>query len=237
MARRGEIKGRRKGGARDPSKRPVRFRRYDQIFLIVCEDENTEPSYFRRYLALVPEETLYLECIGTGKDPLGVVESAIKEARKLSEKAKKEVDFVWVVFDKDDADLNDNRIKRFQTAFALSKENSIRLAYSNEAFELWLLLHFIELDPRIALPRKKIYSLLEREICKFDEEFQYLHGDIAILEKVDTLGSEEDAIKRAKLLNDYFSKTAPILANPSTKVAELVQELNDWVRYYNWEAQ
>ncbi len=234
MAKRGEIRGR-KGRARSTTKRPIRFRRYDQIFLIVCEDENTEPSYFRRFLELVPEETLYLECIGTGKDPLGVVESTIEESKRLSAKAKKEVDFVWAVFDKDDADLNDTRIRRFQAAFALSKEHSINLAYSNEAFELWLLLHFTEIDPTVPRPRQELYSLLELEIRKLDSTFEYIHGDLSVLERVYALGDEEAAIDRAAVLNNYFEGIDPIQANPSTWVSKLIKELNDWVKYYNWE--
>jgi hypothetical protein len=42
MARKGNLD---KKAARDLTKRPERLQRYKYIFLIVCEDERTEPEY------------------------------------------------------------------------------------------------------------------------------------------------------------------------------------------------
>ena len=104
MARRGNLKrgreSRSKGNKREEISRPERWRMYDQIFLIVCEDENTEPSYFKKFKALFPDHTLYLECTGEGRDALGVVKQTVLEGEKLERKSRREVDFKWAVFDK-----------------------------------------------------------------------------------------------------------------------------------------
>ncbi|HMZ32282.1 MAG TPA: RloB family protein, partial [Methanoregulaceae archaeon] len=55
--------------------------------------------------------------------------------------ARKEVDIVWVVFDKDSSDENETKIKRFEDAFTIAEKENFKVAYSNEVFELWLLLH------------------------------------------------------------------------------------------------
>ena len=46
MAKKGNIK---KFATKETAERPVRFRRYKYLFLIVCEDEKTEPNYFEKY--------------------------------------------------------------------------------------------------------------------------------------------------------------------------------------------
>jgi hypothetical protein len=55
MAKRGSLK---KFAKKEAKERPVRFRRYKYLFLIVCEDQKTEPAYFEEYVAKIP--TYYL---------------------------------------------------------------------------------------------------------------------------------------------------------------------------------
>ena len=43
----------------------------------------------------------------------------------------------WVVFDKDDFPEND-----FNSAILSARQNGFEVAYSNQAFEFWFLLHF-----------------------------------------------------------------------------------------------
>ena len=96
MAKKGKVS---KFQEQESEERPVRFRRYQYLFLIVCEDENTEPLYFKNFKAQIPNETIYLRPVGTGRDAKGVVEQALKERDKLAIEAKREVDVVWAVFD------------------------------------------------------------------------------------------------------------------------------------------
>jgi RloB-like protein len=118
MARRGIVA---KRATKDVDNRPVRWRRYPHLFLIVCEDGKTEPYYFDVFKRHIPNETIFLKTVGTGKSSKGVVEQAVIEKKKLSELSNKNVDEVWTVFDKDDADLVPANLERFNDAFKVEK--------------------------------------------------------------------------------------------------------------------
>ena len=82
-------------------------------------------------------------------------------------------------FDKDDADENESKIKRFEEAFIIAAEEHINIAYSNEVFELWLLLHLTDIDPKYSLPRRSVYENLEKSVNSYNayENFRYIHGE------------------------------------------------------------
>jgi RloB-like protein len=234
MAKKGKVK---KFQDQESEERPVRFRRYQYLFLIVCEDENTEPLYFKNFKEQIPNETIYLRPVGTGRDAKGVVEEAIKEKHKLAIEAKKEVDVVWAVFDKDDADENVTKIQRFADAFDIAEKNKIKAAYSNEVFELWLLLHLTDVDSTVPLPRKTIYDLLQTHIQQNENysTFHYKHGNGDILTIINTIGNQQEAIRRAEILLQKHKTNKPIQANPSTKVHLLVKELLEWIAYFSYK--
>ena len=121
---------------RKPPQRDLRPR-----FLIVCEGSKTEPNYFGGFP--VSKELVDLEIIGYAQDPLHVVEHAAKLAAE-AKRLKESYDQVWGVFDRDDV----NR-QRFNEAFALASREKVSIAYCNEAFELWYLLHFDYYDTRL----------------------------------------------------------------------------------------
>jgi len=131
-----------------------------------------------------PEKTVYLRTIGSGLDPKGVVERSIQEREALAKEAGKQVDVVWAVFDKDDADLNDAKKQRFYDAFQKAGKQNIKLAFSNEVFELWLLLFLTNISAEKPLPRKDVYSMLQMEIRtrKGFADFVYEHGNTNILD-------------------------------------------------------
>ncbi len=238
MAKRGKIK-KRSSAIIETIKRPIRLRKYQMFCLIVCEDQSTEPYYFGAFEKLFPKETFYLKAVGTGRDPLGVTEQAIAERKSLEDEIRKKVDSVWVVFDKDDADENETKIQRFNSAFYLAEKESIQIAYSNEVFELWLLLHLANIEPILPLPRESVYMKLEDEIKLHDgySDFQYIHGNSEIIDVVRKIGDEEEAVKRAEQLLVHHDSVSPLEANPSTKVHELIKELRDWVKYFNWKPE
>jgi RloB-like protein len=234
MARKGKLKNTQKN---ESETRPERFMRYQYLFLIVCEDQNTEPAYFKNFISQIPEETIYLKAVGTGRDPKGVVEQAVKEKENLSIEAKKEVDVVWAIFDKDDADENTTKIQRFNDAFEIAENNRIEVAYSNEVFELWLLLHLADVDNDTPLPRAEVYNLLQENI-RLNEaysSFEYEHGNANILQIISEIGSQSTAISRAEILLDMQSAKTIIEANPSTKIHVLVKELLELIAYFSYK--
>jgi hypothetical protein len=238
MAKKGKVKV---SNVQRTEERPIRSRIYKQFFLIVCEDEATEPAYFKQFQILfdkLSKETLFLKSVGTGRDPKGVIEQAILERAKLKLESYKEVDFVWVVFDKDDADENQTKMNRFEQAFSLAKKEKMEVAYSNEVFELWLLLHLANVPMNHPIPRKEIYDLLESAVKSSNTKygnFKYEHGNPNIIDIIAQIGQESHAIKKAEKLLEFHQNKPPIEQNPSTTVHLLVKILRDWIRYYQYE--
>ena len=219
MARRGKLK---KQETKEETLRPVRFRRYDHFFLIVCEDEKTEPYYFDTFAHEFPQETVFIRTIGTGKKPKGIVEQAMIEKEKFALEAKKSINEVWVVFDKDDEGNNETTLANFKAAWAIAREQNINIAFSNEVFELWLLLHFIEVNARNPMPRADIYAYI------------YHHGKTEIIDIVAVVGDEVKAIDRAEKLLIQQQGKEPIDANPSTTVHLLVKRLRALKEWYSY---
>lgn len=111
------------------SPRKVNTRELRQRFLIVCEGEKTEPNYFRSFR--VPRNVIEIDIQGVGKNPSKLV----NKAKQLQE--QEEYDQVWCVFDRDSWAPED-----FNNAIQNAIKLGFNVAYSNEAFELWYVLHF-----------------------------------------------------------------------------------------------
>jgi hypothetical protein len=233
MAKRGLIA---KQEIKEKDRRPIRWRKYPHLFLIVCEDEKTEPYYFEGFIKEFPEETVYLRAIGTGRNSKGVVEQSIVEKTKLAELSNKIVDEVWAVFDKDDAEKSFGNAERFKEAFRLAREVNHKVAYSNEVFELWVLLHFTEISSVKPIPRNEIYKSISDIVKSFPgyEGFEYQHGNTEIIDVLTKVGNEEDAIGRAQELLRKQAGIQPLEANPSTTVHILVRRLRELIAYYSY---
>ena len=97
------------------------------IILIVCEGERTEPNYFDQF-----------EVTNITIDPRGIGDNTIRLVKyAINESKRNDYDQVWCVFDKDSFP-KDN----FNNAVQLAQNNDFGIAYSNESFELWYILHF-----------------------------------------------------------------------------------------------
>lgn len=244
MARKGKLKEK----TIDALERPKSVRHYRELIMIVCEDEGTEPYYFGKFKKefedIFPNDTVMLVPIGTGRNSLGVVNKAVTEKLSSFENYRKEVDEVWAVFDKDDLDKQPKTRENFRKAFEEAGKNGIKVAYSNECFELWLLLHLTDIDAQKPIPRHSdtdegtigLYERLEALINKGrtpETQFTYSHGAKDIVDIILSSGKEDLAIRRAKELDLKQRDKEPIEANPNTKVYMLVahlRELLDWYR-------
>lgn len=217
--------------------RPIKYRRYKYLFLIVCEDEKTEPEYFGRFQAQFPDETLYLKPVGAGCDAKGVAERAIVERDALAATSKKEVDETWIVFDKDDLDLKPSTAGRFNEAFTIAQTENFSVAYSNESFELWLLLHVRNISGNQPIGRREVEQMMVAEIQLHQQyaQFEYKHGDAEILDVIAVIGSETNATQRADALIAHHTGSPRIEANPSTSVHLLVNKLREWIAYFCYE--
>lgn len=183
--------------------RPVHTREQKPRMLIVCEGEKTEPNYFRAF----PLATLDVRIVGAGANTLSVVERA-REVRD-SDGA---FDQVWVVFDRDSFPRG-----RVNEAVASAEREGMRVAWSNEAFELWYLLHFAYCDAALS---RTTYS--RRLSVSLGRPYTKNAPDIYDL----LLTRQPDAIRNAERLVASHPDLNPARSNPATTVHRLVAELN-----------
>lgn len=182
-------------------KRRKNFRQIRKRFLIVCEGEKTEPNYFSKFR--VPKDII--DIVGLGAN----TESLVKRAIQLS--SEKSYDCVWCVFDRDSFSA-----RIFNNALALAEKNNVKVAYSNEAFEIWYLLHFNYHDS--ATSRTEYKRMLTDRLG-----FPYEKNDQNIYDHL--LSRQGDAVRNATNLLNSYPTNIPEKDNPSTTVHDLVQEL------------
>jgi len=182
-------------------------------FFIVCEGEKTEPNYFKKFSVDVDLKVIK----GEGKDTNSLVEKAIKLKNGLK---SDERDRVWCVFDRDRNDQNPHDAQKFKVAITLAKTNGIKVAYSNDAFELWYLLHFNYYNTGIS--RKDYKNMLTNQLGH-----EYKKNSETIYEELKD--KQENAIKNAKRLLQKYDRPNPESDNPSTTVHLLVEELNSFI--------
>lgn len=236
MARSGEVKGRRRRAV--TRSRPERWRFYQHLILIVCEGK-TEKQYFEAIFADLPKDTVFVRPVDAGRDPLGVAEQAIVERGRLQREANnREVDEVWLAFDKDDADLEAGKTLRFEQALQLAASENMHLAFSNEAFELWLLLHFNEINATAPISRQTLYDSLGEILCAhplfatvgYDHKKSKVDDVIKAFFELE--GDTILAHGRAESLLIVHGEKPLLATNPSTRVHMLLQSLRSWVEYY-----
>lgn len=201
---------------RKEKKRIVNTRIKLVYFLIVCEGTKTEPNYFIALGNELPRGTVELKIDGTGLNTLGLVNYAIKQ-REIS---YRKYDRVWAVFDKDDfPDRN------FNNAIRKASSADINCAWTNEAFELWFLLHFQFVNT--GMSREDYNKYLEREIRKNsgNDNYKYLKNDPNTFLTLKIYGNQKQAIEWAKQLMQTYKNNRYATHNPSTRVHELIEEL------------
>ena len=186
----------------------VETREIKERFLIVCEGTKTEPNYFKSFP--VPKDVIDVR--GFGKNTI----SLVKEAVRIIKEEDNDYDQVWCVFDRDSF-----LVKNFNEAIKSAQDNDIEVAYSNEAFELWYLLHFDYRDT--AMSRTQYKKLLtEKMNQKYEKNSDEMYEILA--EK------QPQAIRNAERLLKQYDPPDPANDNPSTTVHLLVQQLNRFVR-------
>jgi hypothetical protein len=185
-----------------------------EYFLIVCEGEKTEPNYFEALKNRLPRKTVAVEISGEGANTLSLVDRAISIREKIERCSGIPIDYTWAVFDRDSfpSDAFDNAINK-------GNAHNIDASWSNEAFELWYLLHFQERTT--AMNRDEYESVLTKHLGE-----QYLKNDAHMYKKLKEKGDQGAAINRAKRLRKQHTEVPPSRANPCTHVDRLVIQLN-----------
>ena len=189
-------------------------------FLIVCEGEKTEPHYFEALIKNCISTIREVIIEGEGRATVALVDRAKAIKQELERKNAMAFDRVWLVFDKDNID-------DFNEAIRKAKKLGFQCAWSNEAFELWYLLHFAYLDTGIGRNAyvEKLQGFFREKMG--DTDFEYKKGNPNIYRLLQKHGSEDLAISHANKLRASYEGTDYANHKPCTMVDKLVKELKD----------
>jgi hypothetical protein len=186
--------------------------------LIVCEGENTEPSYFRQFRVT----SATIKAVGEGYNTI----SLVKRAMQLRTEAQ--YDQVWCVFDKDDFSPFE-----FNKAIEMAQNEGLFVAYSTQAFEYWLILHLDDHQGG-GLHRRDYHGKINELLKPFHVAYdgngskKVLSDFFEILDGVDAKTKKRRvdlAIERAKRNLSQFQNTTLAAQESSTTVFLLVEEL------------
>lgn len=90
--------------AREEQKGKKNTRNKRKYYLIVCEGEATEPNYFEGLKQDLPKGVLtayQIDIAGTGRNTQSLVDEALRLKGAYEKSTTRQVDKLWVVFDKD----------------------------------------------------------------------------------------------------------------------------------------
>ena len=176
---------------------------------IYSEGKETEPNYLNGLFKCVDKEKINPIIEGLGMVSLSLVNDVIEKEKDIIIDHK-----TFVLFDKDD-----NSNNNFNLAIDNAKHNNIIPLWSNECFELWLLLHFNYMDSNIS--RYDYYEKLK----SLTKSKKYEKNMDNIFEEVNGINGALKAYKNAKkLYKTYKSKSYKDMA-PCTTVFILIDEI------------
>ena len=245
MARRrggDKIHNRKKELKRDDFKRELNNKITIPDIIIACEDSISSPAYFKMLVSrLIKEKIITQDSFVIAKhnhtNPNGVL-ADLKSHKDSNGKTYKDFDHKWIVIDRDCERVNGggHTAEDFNNALQNAKKKRsdlhVNVAYANDAFELWYLLHFEYRNTAISRG-----ELIERVIAKLKQldshKFSRLTKDnikqenYAKLIYEALLPMQERAILNAeRLLLSYGEEHNPECDNPSTTIHKLVNILN-----------
>lgn len=190
--------------------------------LILCEGVVTEPLYFK---AIAGPNT-QAEALGFGSSKSALVQRAVQYCQQKNKDPK--TTEIWVVFDFDvKYDQIENLKEDFNQAIQQAKALGFKVAYSNDCFELWLVLHA---------------KLLESQQIR-DHYYEFLSGHLEInyletgkkretwINYLPTLKSHPKMDKQAAMRNSHHlfqnqSHLTPGDQNPVTTIFQLGYSLD-----------
>ncbi len=222
-------------------------------FIIFCEDKVSEPVYLKYF----ETPKIKINFVKEQKSKMDNLLNTITHCKKngLTECIKGK-DYivanntqVWCVFDRDKEEVPTKITKgnaNFDLSITLAETTGIHVAWSNDSFELWILLHFEEIDVLIAKNKERktyydrltdIFASLEnpnedlikvkaynkwnyKESLKSENNFRNIVRNTII-------SNTAIAIKRSKILEAHFQ--AQNIQNhkksPCTLIHRLIEEL------------
>ncbi len=199
---------------RDMARNTTKIRDEKKAVLIALEDTKSSKYYFGSLVkdAGLSGKVVFAKLVGTNP-------SKVLEAITNTPRYKKDYEKRWIVIDKDDWSKSD-----FNGTIKQAKDLGACCAFSNESYELWVLLHFEKLQRytnRDELNKKLNAIFLET----FRVEYSKASSDIYTILK----SRQKTAIDNAKFLIAKHlredGEIKPFEQNPLTNIYELVERL------------
>jgi RloB-like protein len=207
--------------SRGYSDRKINTRETIPKFLIVCEGEKTKPNYFRKFPVPTRPKVIDVDIRGVGRTTLSLVEEALRLKEELGLKIDRDgyKDRVWCVFDRDFKQENFNA-QNYNEAIIRARSQRFGVAYSNDAFELWYILHFEYYESETH--RQEYKKILEARLGhRYEKNSETMYDELKDKQSI--------AIKYAtRILEEHDSRMTGT-HNPSTTVHLLVEELNKFI--------
>jgi hypothetical protein len=155
---------------------------------------------------------------------------ALVDAVKRFQKAGS-YDEVWCVFDFDINLMISGQAQDFNNAIKVAKERGYHCAYSNDAFELWFVLHYQYIDQQ--QQRDFFYQVLSsRWGINYTRDGKSLAFTKSLYNRLlsDGNASQQAAIASSRRLLKIHEDKPYHLQNPVTTVFQLVERLNEHCR-------
>lgn len=199
--------------------RAIEWRKSNELVLIVCEGEKTEPNYLRGLIRALRIGNATINILDTehGSDPVSVLNAAVAEF----EKDTSLYDRVYCVFDRD-GHTNYAAALKLAKNHELAKSKVLFVAHSVPCFEIWLLLHFkYTTHAYVKAGNKSPCDRLISDLKHAGLLPNYEKNHKGIYELVSARTGT--AIRHAKMLDKYNRGVGS--DNPSTKMHDLVTYL------------
>ena len=222
-------------------------------FIVFCEDEVSEPVYVK----IFETSKIKVNPVKCKKSKMDNVLHAITHCIRMDWMEDHEGERVlvagdiqvWCVFDLDrdkDPAKQDVAHVEFDESIAVALRRGFKVAWSNDSFELWVLLHFEDVDPTHAdfQHRKAYYDRLtaifkdlpepneDLQKCLKYHNFYYksnLKSDSNFrnIVRPAILPNTKRAIERAKKLFDFHKvhSSQPHQQSPCTLMHQMIEEL------------
>lgn len=204
-------------------KRKVREIPPNKKILISCEGIKTEVNYFKGFADKINRKYYeysrkpVVSILGTGRN----CKSLLEYTRRIIEKQMNYINEVWLVYDRDNFPPDDFDNTEYSIEHRKDKKD-FHAAWSNECFELWLILHFQNYNINQG---RESYLRILRKYCSYEKNDENLFEIFYPMTDI--------AIKRARKQYDSFPDgVSPSKKCPATKVYELVEELQKLIKNF-----
>lgn len=221
-------------------------------FIIFCEDQISEPIYFKYF----ETSKIKVNPIQNQKNMMSNVLNAIchcTENKLFAESENSTCCFnegiqIWCVFDRDKEETDEKRKRgnvEFDESIRTAISRGINLAYSNDAFELWILLHFediivneenkhrlkyyerlTEIFKSISSPNEDLIRAIQYSGFTYKNSLKS-ENNFRNIVRSEIVGKTSQAIERAKELEKNYlnNQITDHEKEPYTRVHHLVEEL------------